>query len=141
MTKRSPVTRIRTDFDHVIACAPFGSIGLIPRTRYHHVPTSRTPSGSVTDVAGVTFDHVLRHGYDVRESCTSYDEAPTAGSHATSGESCTVGSFEADATIRPSGDRPETHGAPSAVTTGCETFPKTRPKPLSQRSYGTAVSR
>src|SRR5205814_4049726 len=86
-TKLSPVTRRWTGFDQLIACAPVGSAGLMPRTRYHQLPTSVLPSGRTTDVAAVVVDHVVFHGYDLRETCTSYLMAPAAGSHATSGES------------------------------------------------------
>src|SRR3954463_16520681 len=110
--KLLPVMRTRTAFDQLIACAPLGSAGLMPRTRYHQAPVCVRLSGRTIDVAAVVDDHVDFHGYDLRDSCTSYVVAPTAGSHATSGESCTVGSFDADATMRPSGESPDTHGVP-----------------------------
>src|SRR4051794_31203992 len=108
--------RMRTGIDQLIACAPAGRAGLMPRTRYHQVPTSFAVSGSTTAVPAVDCDHVVRQGYEVRESWTSYVVAPIAGCHATSGESCTCGTLPALETTRPLAASPETHGVPPRVT-------------------------
>src|SRR3954471_20736269 len=113
----------------------------MPRMRYHQMPACVFVSGSTTEVAGVFVDQVTDQGYFLCESCTSYVVAPTAGCHAISGESCTVGVLDAEATTRPFGARPETQGVLAfVVTTGCETLPKLIPWPRSHWSCGTSVS-
>ena len=101
MHRRRPAHRLRAvrqrRVDAAHAVVPGADVASCRAAGRSRSPPSSSSTSSSRDRACAT-------------AAISYVVAPTAGCHATSGESCTAGTFDADATTRPSGARPDTHG-------------------------------